>query len=167
MTAPEGERTRVIAWADPLATAEAARSMSGLEFLHAMLRGDVPRPPISNTLDFTLESASEGRAVFVVTPQEFHYNPIGVVHGGLAATLLDSALGCAVQTMLPAGVAYTTVELHVNLVRAITRDTGMLRAESEVMHMGRSIATAQARLIDGAGKLYAHGTTTCMVIRPA
>ena len=161
------ERTRTIHWEDPMVTAEAGKTLSGLEFLQAMLRGEIPRPPISNTLDFVLESASEGRATFVVTPQEFHYNPIGVVHGGLAATLLDSALGCAVQTMLPAGCGYTTLELHVNLVRAITRDTGILRAESEVVHVGRTVATAQARLIDGSGKIYAHGTTTCMIFRPS
>lgn len=162
----ETERSRVVTWQDPLIGAEAAKTMSGLEYLQTMLRGELPRPPISYTLDFVLESVSEGRATFTVTPQEFHYNPIGVVHGGLAATLLDSALGCAVQTTLPSGVGYTTLELHVNLVRAITKDSGQLRAEAEVIHAGRSIATAQARITDAAGKLYAHGTTTCMIFRP-
>lgn len=159
-------RTRTVTWDDPLIGADAAKSMSGLDYLQAMLRGELPRPPISHTLDFVLESVSEGRATFVVTPQEFHYNPIGVVHGGLAATLLDSALGCAVQTMLPAGSGYTTLELHVNLVRAITKDTGQLRAEAEIIHMGRTTATAQAKLVDSTGKLYAHGTTTCLIFRP-
>jgi uncharacterized protein (TIGR00369 family) len=137
-----------------------------MEYLEKMLRGELPRPPIAQTLDFVLESASEGRATFVVTPSEFHYNPIGVVHGGLAATLLDSALGCAIHTMLPAGVGYTTLELHVNLVRAITKETGPLRAESEIIHLGRTLGTAQARLTGADGKLYAHGTTTCMIFRP-
>jgi uncharacterized protein (TIGR00369 family) len=117
-------------------------------------------------MDFTLESCSEGRAVFSVTPSEFHYNPICMVHGGLAATLLDSALGCAIHTTLPAGVGYTTLELHINLVRAITKDSGLLRAEAEIIHLGRTLGTAQARLSGSDGKLYAHGTTTCMIFRP-
>jgi uncharacterized protein (TIGR00369 family) len=166
MTVIEPQRTRTFQWDDPMVGAEAAKHLSGMDYLAAMLRGEIPRPPISHTLDFILESASEGRAVFTVTPSEFHYNPIGVVHGGLAATLLDSALGCAIHTMLPAGVGYTTLELHVNLVRAITKDTGTLRAESEVIHLGRTMGTAQARLTGGDGKLYAHGTTTCMIFRP-
>lgn len=162
----ETGRTRTITWDDPMIGADAARTMSGLEYLQALLRGELPRPPISHTLDFILESVGEGRAVFTITPQEFHYNPIGMVHGGLAATLLDSAMGCAVQTLLPAGVGYTTLELHVNLVRAITKDTGPMRAEAEIIHSGRSIATAQGKVIDAAGKIYAHGTTTCMIFRP-
>ena len=105
----------------------------------------------------------EGRAVFECTPSEYHYNPIGVVHGGLAATLLDSALGCAVHSTLAAGAGYSTVELHVNLVRPITMQTGRMRCEAEIVHVGRSMATAQGRLTDAAGKLYAHGTTTCMI----
>jgi len=159
-------RTRTFDWEDPLIGAAAARTMSGMDYLNAMLRGEIPRPPISHTMDFTLESCSEGRAVFTVTPSEFHYNPIGMVHGGLAATLLDSALGCAVHTMLPVGAGYTTLELHINLVRAITKDSGPLRAESEIIHLGRTLGTAQARLSGPDGKLYAHGTTTCMIFRP-
>lgn len=159
-------RTRTFEWEDPMIGAAAARTMSGMDYLNAMIRGEIPRPPISHTMDFTLESCSEGRAVFNVTPSEFHYNPIGMVHGGLAATLLDSALGCAIHTMLPAGAGYTTLELHTNLVRAITKDSGQLRAEGEIIHLGRTLATAQARLSGMDGKLYAHGTTTCMIFRP-
>lgn len=159
-------RTRTFEWEDPMIGAAAARTMSGMDYLNAMIRGEIPRPPISHTMDFTLESCSEGRAVFTVTPSEFHYNPIGMVHGGLAATLLDSALGCAIHTMLPAGAGYTTLELHTNLVRAITKDSGQLRAEGEIIHLGRTLATAQARLSGMDGKLYAHGTTTCMIFRP-
>jgi uncharacterized protein (TIGR00369 family) len=160
------DRTRTITWQDPMIGANAAKTLSGLEYLNAMLRGELPPPPISQLLDFYLIEASEGRAVFVGNPSEMHYNPIGVVHGGLAATLLDSALGCAVQTLLPAGVGYTTLELHVNLVRAITIQTGQIRCESEVIHSGRTVATAQAKVTDANGKLYAHGTTTCIILRP-
>jgi uncharacterized protein (TIGR00369 family) len=165
MTSSEPHRTRTITWDDPMTTAEAGKHISGLDFLNRMLAGELPHPPIAQTLDFTLESAAEGKATFVVTPAEYHYNPIGVVHGGLAATLLDSALGCAIQSTLPAGVGYTTLELHVNLVRAITHDVGRLRAVAEVVHAGRTIGTAQARLVGDDGKLYAHGTTTCMIFR--
>ncbi len=164
MTEEKPLRERTIMWDDPLAAAAKGRQLSGLEYLHAMLRGEFSPPPISSVLDFVLVSAEKGRAVFECVPQEFHYNPIGVVHGGLASTLLDSAMGCAVQTMLPAGVSYGTVELHINLVRAITKDTGVLRAESEILHFGRMLATAQGRLTDANGKLYAHATTTCMII---
>lgn len=159
-------RTRTFAWEDPMIGAAAARTMSGMDYLNSMLRGEIPRPPISHTMDFMLESCSEGRAIFTVTPSEFHYNPIGMVHGGLAATLLDSALGCAIHTMLPAGAGYTTLELHTNLVRAITKDSGPLRAEGEIVYLGRTLGTAQARLSGLDGKLYAHGTTTCMIFRP-
>lgn len=130
-----------------------------------MARGDIPPPPIAALMGFGIAEVSEGRVVFTCTPAEYHYNPIGSVHGGLAATLLDSALGCVVQSMLPAGVAYTTAELHINYVRAITTQTGPMRCEAEIIHSGRRLATAQGRLIDAQGKLYAHGTTTCLVLQ--
>jgi uncharacterized protein (TIGR00369 family) len=156
-------RTRTYSWQDPMPTAQAAQTMRGLDFLNAMLAGQFPKPPIAETLDFTLIEVSEGHAVFGGTPAEFHYNPIGMVHGGLVATLLDSALGCAVQTTLPAGMAYTTLELHVNLTRALTKDTGEIRVEANVLHAGRRMATAEAKVFDMRGKLYGHGTTTCLV----
>ncbi|WP_342374935.1 PaaI family thioesterase [Myxococcus stipitatus] len=162
-----GERTRTVTWADPRAGMAAAKSMSGLEYLSAIARGEVPGAPIARVLGFSLVEVSEGRAVFEVEPAEFHYNPIGTVHGGLAATLLDSALACAVHSTLPVGAGYTTLELHVNLVRAITGDTGRLTCTGEVIHVGGRVATAQGRLTDASGKLYAHGTTTCMVFRPS
>lgn len=161
----DSKRSRTVEWDDPMLGAEAARQMSGLEYMQAMIAGQYPRPPIAKTLGFHLVQVSEGRAVFECVPGEYHYNPIGLVHGGLAATLLDSALGCSVHTALPAGVGYGTIELHVNLVRPITIQTGLIRCEAEVIHMGRTIATAQGRLVDTAGKLYAHGTTTCAIIR--
>lgn len=158
-------RTRTVTWQDPLPGASAARELGGLEYLLAMIDGRFPRPPISELLGFALVEAEPGRAVFAVTPGEHHYNPIGVVHGGLAATLLDSAMGCAVQSTLSRGTGYTTLEIKVNLVRAITMNTGPLRCAATVVHSGSRIATAEGRLVDAAGKLYAHGTTTCMLFK--
>lgn len=159
-------RSMTVTWDDPMPTAQAARTSAGLTFLQRMIAGEVPPPPIAKLLNFTLSEISEGKAVFTCTPGEYHYNPIGVVHGGLAATLLDSAMGCAVQSMLPEGVGYTTAELHLNLVRAITSTTGLIRAEAEVIHSGRRLATAQGRIVDEQGKLYAHGSTTCLILGP-
>jgi uncharacterized protein (TIGR00369 family) len=159
------ERTRTYTWTDPTESAGAAATMSGLEFLRAISAGELPRPPIAETIGFAGLEVDEGRVVFHATPAEYHYNPIGTVHGGFAATLLDSALGCAVHTMLPAGVGYTTVELKVNLVRPITATTGPVSCEANVIHVGSRVATAEGRLVDARGKLYAHGTTTCLVLR--
>lgn len=145
--------------------ATAAREMSGLEYLKAMSRGDVPAPPIAELMGFAPVEVEEGRVVFEVEPAEYHYNPIGTVHGGLACTLADSAMGCAVHTTLPAGAGYTTVEIKTNLLRPITVETGRLRCEGVTVHVGGRIATAEARLTDEAGRLYAHATTTCMVFR--
>ena len=136
---------------------------SGLEMLQAMLDGEVPSPPIAGTLDFLMVEVGPGRAVFQGTPGPAHYNPLGSVHGGWFATLLDSALGCAVHSMMPAGRAYTTAELHVNLVRAITAQVPRVRAIGQVIHCGRQLATAEARLVGPDGSLYAHASTTCLV----
>ena len=136
-----------------------------MEYLQAIMCGELPPPPIAMTLGLQPVELGEGRAVFAAEPAEYHYNPIGLVHGGLAATLLDSATGCAVQTTLPAGVGYTTLELKTNFVRAITRDTGRVLCEAEVVHRGGTIATAEGRLrAEATGKLLAHGTSTCMII---
>jgi uncharacterized protein (TIGR00369 family) len=131
--------------------------------MQAMLEGELPFPHIAETLDFSIVEVGLGKAVFQGTPQLKHYNPLGTVHGGWYATLLDSALGCAVQTMLPAGRAYTTAELGSNIVRAASSKTGPLRAIGNVIHCGRQMATAEARIVGPDGKLYAHGTTTCLV----
>ncbi|HSN21853.1 MAG TPA: PaaI family thioesterase [Usitatibacter sp.] len=136
---------------------------TGLEMLQAMLAGEIPRPPISETLDFLLVRVEPGFAVFQGRPQLRHYNPLGTVHGGWFATLLDSALGCAVQTSLPAGRAYTTMEFKVSLVRPLTEAVPLVRAEGKLLHAGRQVATAEARLVGPDAKLYAHGTTTCLV----
>lgn len=162
---PNGARSRTITWDDPMIGAKAAPTMSGMDYLQAMLRGDIPPPPIARLMALELVEVAPGRAVFAAEPAEFHYNPIGVVHGGLASTLLDSALGCAIHTMLPAGTGYTTLELHVNFVRPLINTTGRVRCEAEVLHVGRSIGTSQARIVDAEGKLYAHATTTCMIFR--
>jgi uncharacterized protein (TIGR00369 family) len=158
-------RERTIRWQDPLLGARAAPEMSGLEYLRAMIAGRFPPPPLALTLGFTLAEVEEGRAVFSMVPAEFHYNPIGSVHGGVAATLLDSAMGCAVQSRLPAGSGYTTLEMKVSLLRAVTMDTGPVRAEGTLLHLGRRTALAEGRLVDGAGKLLAHATSTCLVMK--
>ena len=159
------ERTLTIKWQDPRRLGEAAWGLSGLEFLQKIASGELPPPPLAALMNFKLVELSRGHAVFAVEPKEYHYNPIGVVHGGLAATLLDSAMGCAVHSTLPAGAGYTTVEIKVNFVRAITSETGRVRAEAKLIHLGGRIATAEGRVIDEAGKLYAHATTTCLILR--
>ena len=128
-----------------------------------MLEGRLPYPHIAETLDFQLVEVGEGRAVFQGVPQLKHYNPLGTVHGGWYATLLDSALGCAVQTKLPAGTGYTTAELGLNIVRSASDKSGPLRAIGKVIHSGRQMATAEARIVGPDGKLYAHATTTCFI----
>ncbi len=153
-----------VSWDDPRALAEAGRAMSGIEFLRSMAEGKFPPPPIAQLMGFRLVEVDHGHAVFECTPGEQHYNPIGVVHGGLAMTLLDSCMGCSVHSAMPAGSGYTTLEAKVNLVRAITSTTGPIRAIGKLIHAGKSIATAEGRILDAGGKLYAHGTTTCIIL---
>lgn len=142
---------------------EVLLATDGITFLKALIAGEHPSPPIAETLGFTLVEVEPGRAVFTGTPGYKHYNPIGTVHAGFAATLLDSCVACAVHTTLAKGEAYTTLELKLNLTRALTDKVGPLRAEGRVIHRGRQIATAEGTLKDGAGKLYAHATTTCII----
>jgi uncharacterized protein (TIGR00369 family) len=146
-----------------IASREQVAGLSGLEFFRAMIAGEIPAPPITQTLDFMLVEADPGRVVFQGRPGYAHYNPMGSVHGGWFATLLDSALGCAVQSVLPAGKAYTTAELKINIVRPLTDKVPLVRAESRIIHAGGRMATADARLTGADGKLYAHGSTTCFV----
>jgi uncharacterized protein (TIGR00369 family) len=149
-----------------LAAVKQPRDLSGLEYLRALVAGDLPRPPISELMGFDLVEVDEGYALFRGVPGEQHLNPIGSVHGGFAATLLDSALGCAVHTTLPAGVGYSTLELSVNLVRGITPATGPVFAEGRIVHSGRRTATAEAKLrAEDGGALLAHATTTCLILR--
>ncbi len=159
-------RERLVTWEDPLASSGALREMSGLEAIQAVRDGRVPPPPISRLMNFTIVEAEEGRVVFEGYPGEEHYNPIAVVHGGFALTLFDSAMGCAVHTTLPKGVAYTTTDVQVRFIRAITKDTGPVRCEANVVHVGRSTAVAEGTLRDGKGRVLGSGTTACAILRP-
>jgi uncharacterized protein (TIGR00369 family) len=159
----ETARRRVVHWDDPAASAEAAGRLAGLPFLEAIRDGRLPAPPVSRLVGFTLTEVDAGRAVFECEPSESHFNPIGTVHGGVISTLLDSALSCAVHATLPEGTGYTTAELKVNFVRPVLAVTGRLRAEGRIIHVGSRLATAEARLTDAAGKLYAHAVGTCLV----
>jgi uncharacterized protein (TIGR00369 family) len=144
-------------------TRDVLLSEDGLSFLQGLIAGRFPAPPITKTMGFTLTEVENGRAVFEGTAGFDYYNPIGVVHGGWSATLLDSALGCDVHSTLKKGEAYTTLELKVNMVRAIMAETGVMRSEAKVIHRGRSVATADAYLRDASGTLYAHASTTCII----
>jgi uncharacterized protein (TIGR00369 family) len=157
-------RTRTVTWQDPLPTAGVGATMSGLDYLRAIADGKLPPPPIAELMGYTLDEVSEGEAVFGMKAGEHVYNPIGSVHGGVAATLLDSAMACAIHSKLPRGVGYTTLEIKVNYVRAMTRETGRVRAIGTLIHLGSRTGTAEGRLVDEAGKLYAHGTTTCLIL---
>jgi uncharacterized protein (TIGR00369 family) len=159
-------RTRIATWEDPRISASAARTMGGRAFLEAIARGELPAPPIMRLLNAGFGELDEGRVVFTLEPAEYHYNPIGSVHGGVITTICDSAMGCAIQSTLPAGVGYTTLELKVNFLRAVTVETGPMRCEGKVIHVGGRAASAEARLTDAEGRLYAHATTTCLVFRP-
>ena len=157
----EAQRARLQGFG--LARPEQAAGRSGLELLQSMLRGELPAPPIGQTMDFLLLEAEDGRAVFQGTPGPAYLNPMGGLHGGWYATILDSALGCAVHSKMPPGRGYTTAELSVNLVRAVSLKVPRVRAEGKVLHCGRQLATAEARLYGADGTLYAHATTTCLV----
>lgn len=159
-------RTRTIAWDDPMTAVTEGAALSGLAFIQAIFDGRLPKPPITATIGFIGATAEEGKVIFVGEAGEHLYNPIGVVHGGFAMTMLDSAMGCAVHTTLTVGEAYTTLEAKVNFVRPITLETGPVRCEGTVIHRGGKIATAEGRLIaERTSKLLAHGTTTCLVLK--
>src|SRR5579862_3506223 len=159
-------RERTFSWSDPAAIAVAGAGLSGAEFFAAIGAGTIPPPPVMRALDFDGVSFGEGRAAFRLTPQEFHYNPLGSVHGGVIATMVDSACGCAVHTMLPAGVFYTSLDLSVKFLRPVTIRTGPITAEGTVVHLGRRTALAEARITDEAGKVYVTATSSCLLIRP-
>ena len=158
-------RTRTFAWPDPAVYAAHVGRTTGMEFMRMMIAGELPPPPIAVTMRLRPIELEEGRVVFEGEPGEEHYNPIGVVHGGYAATLLDSALGCAVHTTLPAGSGYTSLGLEAKYVRPITRDTGRVLCEAKVIYRGRRQATAEANLTAAeSGKLLAHGQATLMIL---
>ena|SRR5437763_714011 len=160
-------RTRTVSWEDPTEAVLVGKTISGQAFLEAMQSGELPAPPVAVLIGMRMTEVSEGRVVFALEPAEYHYNPLGTVHGGVTATLLDTALGCAIQSMLPAETGYTTVELKINYLRPLTVETGTVYCEGRIIHVGGRIATAEGRLTDEAGKLYAHGTTTCIIFRPS
>jgi uncharacterized protein (TIGR00369 family) len=162
----EGARHRTVHWDDPAPSAAVATRVAGLAFLEAIRDGSLPAPPICRLLGFGITEIEPGRVVFEAEPSESHYNPIGSVHGGVISTLLDAALSCAVHSTLPAGTAYTTAEIKVNFVRPVVVGSGRLRAEGRVIHAGSRLATADARLTDLAGKLYAHAVGTCLIFTP-
>lgn len=158
-------RNRLISWSDPTQLAREGIGMTGLQYLQAIHRGEIEAPPFAKLIGFELHSCEAGKVVFKVTPAEFHYNPLGVVHGGLAATLLDSAMGCAVQSLLPAATWNTTLELKINYVRPLTSETGEVFAVGKVLHLGRRTALAEARITNREDKLLGHGSSTCMILR--
>ena len=163
--APEITRSRVLTWQDPVPAARAGAGLAGLDYMRAVSAGEIPPPPIAVLLRMGPVAVEDGWVAFEGEPGEEHYNPIGTVHGGYAATLIDSAIGCAVHTTLPAGSGYSSLTLETKFVRAITRDTGRVRAEAQVLHRGRRQATAEARLYDAkTRKLLAHGTGTCLIL---
>ncbi|MEU8778155.1 PaaI family thioesterase [Streptomyces sp. NPDC048606] len=161
-------RTRTHTWQPRPEVGPEIPVMSGLDILRASLKGELPGASMASTLGFRLTEAGEGFAVFEGDPGDHLLNPMGTVHGGFLATLLDSALGSAVMTRLPAGTTYTTVQLGVHMIRPVLADTPTLRCEGTALHVGRTTATAEARVVGTHdGKLYAHGTTTCAVLRLA
>ena len=143
--------------------AESVVSLSGMDLMKGIASGKIPPPPFARLLGFEVETVEEGKVTFVMEPAECHYNPFGVVHGGVAATLFDSALGCSVQSLLPAGYAAPTMHLDINYIRPITISTGKIRCSGQVVHFGKRSATAEGRLVDMDGKLYAHATGTFVI----
>jgi uncharacterized protein (TIGR00369 family) len=159
-------RSRSVTWYDPAVTVAGGAGLSGLEFMQAIMTGTLPPPPIAQLLNMRVRHVERGLAVFECKPDESVYNPIGLVHGGLACTLADSALGCAVQTTLDAGVAYTSIDITVNYLRPVTLDSGTLVASGRVVKPGRRVAAAAAEVHDGAGRLVATATSNCLVMGP-
>lgn len=158
-------RVRTVSWGDPAISVKAAQSLCGIDFVRRIMRGQIPAPPAFDLLDFRLVRVDLGDVACEFEPAEFHYNPMGGVHGGIVSTLLDSVMGLAVHTQLPVGSLFSTIELNVNFVRPISVKTGPLLAEGKVVHPGSRVATVEARLVDRGGKLYAHSTATCIVLR--
>jgi uncharacterized protein (TIGR00369 family) len=162
----EAKRERLVQWADPQIALGALADLSGLDAMRAIMNGTVAPPPIALLMNINVILADEGRVIFEGTPGEEHYNPIGIVHGGFALTIMDSALGCAIHTMLPAHTGYATTDIQVRMVRGINKNTGRVRCEATVQHIGRTIGVSSGTLVDQNGKLLATGSTACAIIRP-
>jgi uncharacterized protein (TIGR00369 family) len=160
---PDVVRERTVRWEDPLAYVKILQERTGLEYLNALCDGSIPAPPFALLMDFRVVEVAQGRTVFEADPAECHYNPGGAVHGGFALSLLDSALGCAVWSTLPAGSTYATTDVHARQLRPITKATGTVRCEAQVVSATRTLATAEGRIVDSQGKLLASGTTACAI----
>jgi uncharacterized protein (TIGR00369 family) len=158
-------RHRTISWEDPRIPLAARRHVPGLEVLKDVIHSRLPMPPMGALMNIRLVEAERGFIVFEGTPEEYHYNPLGTIHGGFAATLLDSAMGCCVHSCLEAGDRYTTLEIKVNYLKALTIETGLVRGIAKIVHVGRTIALAEAQVVDGSGAIYAHATSTCSIKR--
>lgn len=158
-------RNRTYEWEDPLPVASQAGQLTGLDFLEKMTKTELPLPPLIHTLDFKVSAILPGRAEFSFQPQEFHYNPLGSVHGGVIAAILDSAMGCALHSVLPAGTGYTTIDIKVNFLKSVSIKTGFMRATGTIINQGNRTALLEARLIDENDKLYAYATSTCMIFK--
>jgi uncharacterized protein (TIGR00369 family) len=156
-------RERTFAWTDPKLTADASRGMAGLDLMSGLQDGSIPGAPIAALVGMSIAEVEVGRVVMCLTPAEYHYNPIGSMHGGILATLLDSVMGCAVHSTLPKGRGYTSLEIKVNYVRAVTNESGKLSAEGKVVHAGRRSAVAEAKVVDARGRLCATASTTCLI----
>ena len=162
---PADPRTRTVTWSDPALYAAAAH-LSGLEVLRRMARGEIPRPPAAELLNFRGTVVEDGFVEFVMEIGEYHYSPLNIVHGGVTTSLLDTVLGCAVMTKLPPGVSYATTDLHVQFVRPVTVASSPLRAEGRIVHFGSRVATSDGKVWDAQGKLVAHGSCTCLILSP-
>ncbi len=160
------EQQRLVTWQSPSLYIDQMRQMSGTEYINAVRAGDMPVSPMLKLLDIHGREWHEGYALFTVVPQEFHYNPMGIAHGGLACALLDTAMAVSVMTMLPQGVGYVTLEIKINFTKPMVSDSGEMRAEGRAIHVGSKTATADGRIMDANGVIYAHGTTTLLLTRP-
>lgn len=159
------KRERTHSWDDPTPRTDRMATRSGLDVLRMVISGELPQPPMAHLMDIYLVEVENGKAVFASTPGEYHYNPLGTVHGGFGATLLDSAMGCAVHSTLNPGDQYTTLELKINFLRPLTHTTGPVRGVGTIVHAGRTTALAEGRIEDEAGKIYAFATSTCLIRR--
>lgn len=163
MTQTQTERTRTFSWSDPAQHARLLGTSSGLEMLQAFAAGDLPAPPVMDLMDVAAIEVVEGSFTVYLDPQEFHYNPLGSMHGGVISTMLDTAAACSVHTTLPAGVGYTSLDLTVKFLRPVTVATGRLKCQGAVLQRGRRTALAEARMTDPQGRLVAHATSSCLI----
>jgi uncharacterized protein (TIGR00369 family) len=158
-------RNRTYDWEDPALLAVQANQLAGLEFLEKMVKAELPFPPLLHTLDFKVSAIQPGRAEFSFQPQEFHYNPLGSVHGGVITAVLDSAMGCTLHSVLPLGTGYTTIDINVNFLKSVSIKTGPMKAIGSIINQGNRTALLEARLTDENGKLYAYAISTCMILK--